>query len=157
MKNFHACFTGYRPMKYPWGFNENDIRCINMKKRLIVEIEKAIINGFHTFYCGMALGFDMICAEIIIDFKHKYSNIRLIAVLPCKNQDIKWQEKYKHKYKQILNKADEVYCMYEEYIGSKCMLERNYYMIDNSKLVISLYDGKEGGTKNTLDYEKKRV
>ena len=36
------------------------------------------------------------------------------------------------------------------------MHERNQFMIDNSSLVISLFNGKPGGTKKTLDYAKQQ-
>ena len=62
LNRFWVSFTGHRPQKLPWGFNENDERFIDMKNRTKVEIENAIIKGYHTFLCGMALGFDMMCA-----------------------------------------------------------------------------------------------
>ena len=34
------------------------------------------------------------------------------------------------------------------------MLERNRFMINNSSLVIALFNGTNGGTKKTLDYAK---
>ena len=58
-----ACFTGHRSQKLPWRFNEEDKRCLAMKATLAIEIEKAIQRGYKTFLSGMALGFDMICAE----------------------------------------------------------------------------------------------
>lgn len=36
------------------------------------------------------------------------------------------------------------------------MLERNRFMINNSSLVIALFDGKNGGTKKTIDYAKEQ-
>ena len=33
--NMHRCaFTGYRPQKMPFGFNESDPRCIDFKRRV---------------------------------------------------------------------------------------------------------------------------
>ena len=37
MKSSIACVTGYRPQKCPWGFNEKDPRCINMKNRALIK------------------------------------------------------------------------------------------------------------------------
>ena len=42
-------------------------------------------------------------------------------------------------------KCDNVRCLYATYQG-KCMLERNDYMLNNSSLVIALYNDKGGGT-----------
>lgn len=155
LSNKVCCFTGHRPQSLPWRFNEQDERCIKMKNKLNEEIIKAIKNGYTTFISGMALGFDMICAEIILQLKKEYPDIKLIGAIPCKTQDKLWNEKDKQRYKNILSKLDGVRCIYDDYIGPKCMLERNQYMINNSSLVIALFNGKNGGTKNTLDYVKK--
>jgi uncharacterized phage-like protein YoqJ len=36
------------------------------------------------------------------------------------------------------------------------MQKRNEYIVDNSSLLLSLWDGTSGGTKNCLDYAKKK-
>ena len=36
------------------------------------------------------------------------------------------------------------------------MIERNEYMLNNSSLVIALYNGLGGGTKSTIDKAKKK-
>ena len=98
-KEHTVCFTGHRSQKLPWKFNEEDPRCTKMKATLRVELEKAIEKGYRTFLCGMALGFDMICAETILDLKTKYNDIKIIGALPCKTQDIKWQYKDRERYR----------------------------------------------------------
>ena len=104
----------------------------------------------------MALGFDTYCAEAVIALKQKYNNIKLIGAIPCKNQDSKWNEKDKLRYKNLLTGLDGIRCIFEEYTGAECMLERNKFMINNSSLLIALFDGISGGTKSTIDYAKKQ-
>ena len=29
-----CCFTGHRPAKLPWGYNERDPRCVRLKERI---------------------------------------------------------------------------------------------------------------------------
>ena len=124
-----------------------------MKETLRSEIEKAIQRGYTTFLCGMALGFDTLCAETVLDLKKKYGTIKLIAALPCKTQDIKWADRDRKRYKKILKKADGIRCIYDEYTEG-CMLERNRYMVNNSSLMIALFSGLSGGTKSTIDYAR---
>lgn len=151
-----ACFTGHRSQKLPWRFNEEDLRCKVMKENLRIEIEKAIKRGYKTFLCGMAIGFDMICAETVIGLKEKYSDIKIIGALPCKTQDIKWSSKDRERYRNLLSQLDDIRCIYDEYIGVECMLERNRFMVNNSSLVIALYNGLSGGTKSTISYARER-
>ena len=155
MSAYIACFTGHRPQKLPWGFNENDERFLNMKNRTRVEIENAIKKGYHTFLCGMALVFDMMCAELVLELKKKYPHIKLIGAIPCKNQSSRWNQAQKDRYDKLIKQLDNTRCIYDTYEDG-CMQERNQYMINNSSLVIALYNGLGGGTKSTIDYAKKQ-
>ncbi len=77
-KHYTCCFTGHRPQKLPFGFDEQDERCIKLKKQLKAEIETLITQKQVThFITGMALGVDLICAEIVKELKEKYPYITL--------------------------------------------------------------------------------
>lgn len=151
-----VCFTGHRAQKLPWRFCEEDERCLTMKKTLWEVTEKAIQRGYDTFLCGMALGFDMICAETVIALRRKYPDIKIIGAIPCKNQDAVWSEYDRSRYRNAVRKLDGIRCIYRKYVGAKCMLERNQYMVDNSSLMIALYNGMAGGTRATIEYARKR-
>ena len=154
--NWAVCFTGHRPQKLPWGFNEKDERCQKMRIKAIIEIEDAVQKGYHTFYCGMALGFDMICAEIVLELKKKYPHIKLIGALPCRNQTERWtDQKQIDRYNYLITQLDDIRCIYDIYEDG-CLLERNRFMINNSSLVIALFNGLSGGTKSTIGYAKKQ-
>ena len=156
LKSTTACFTGHRSQKLPWGFNEKDERCLAMKIRLRNAIEAAIQEGYKTFLCGMAIGFDMICAETVLELKKVYPDIKLIGAIPCKDQDKLWSVKDKIRYKELLKKLDGIRCVFNKYIGAECMLERNAYMIKKSSLLIALFDGKQGGAENTISLAKEQ-
>lgn len=149
----NVCFTGYRSQKLPWGFNNNDIRCIITKVNTYFKIKEAINLGKKHFISGMALGFDIMCAEIILQLKKKYKDLILQCSLPYKYQSSTWSLEEQKRHKKILSKADIVRCIFEDYV-MKCMQERNCYMVNKSSLIIALFDGKTGGTKNTLEYAK---
>ena len=151
-----CCFTGHRPQSLPWKFDEQDERCLKMKEKLKMEIINAIKTGYTTFISGMALGFDMICAEMVLELKRTYSDIKLVGAIPCKTQDRFWKAKDKQRYKSLLAQLDKVRCIYDDYIGPECMLERNRFMVNNSSLIIALFNGTNGGTKKTIDYAKKQ-
>lgn len=151
-----ACFTGHRSQKLPWRFNEEDEKCKIMKKNLRFEIERAIVKGYTTFLCGMALGFDMICAETVLELKQCYPHIKIIGAIPCRDQDSMWSDAYKERYRKLLTQLDGIRCKYDKYHGAECMLERNRFMVDNSSLMIALFNGLPGGTKSTIDYAQRQ-
>lgn len=149
-------FTGHRSQKLPWGFDEENNRCKKMKDTLRSEIIKVIERGYDTFLSGMALGFDMICVETLLELKKQYSETRIIGAIPCRTQDIKWSFKDRQRYRNLLSHLDGVRCIYDCYTGAECMLERNRYMVNNSSLMIALFNGQPGGTKFTIDYARRQ-
>lgn len=147
------CLTGHRPKGLPWGYNENDERCLKLKETCKQIFTNAILYGVEFFLTGMAEGFDMIGAEILLELKEVYSNIKIIAVLPCKNQDIKWKANQQERYKNILNKCDDIITISDSYTTT-CMNDRNKFMVDNSSFCIACFNGKPSGTRNTILYAK---
>ena len=148
-----VCFTGHRSQKLPWGFNEKDERCFITSLYAYVEIERAIVSGKKHFISGMALGFDMMCAELVLELKKKYKDIFLECAIPCKGQELRWPSSEQNRYREIVSHADKITIISNVYTN-ECMHERNKYMIDNASLVIALFNGKSGGTKITIDYAK---
>ena len=93
MKEKTCAFTGHRPQKLPFGFNEADERCIALKKLLRTKIIDLIEAEQVThFISGMALGVDMYAAEIVLGLKASYPGITLTCALPCESQAEKWSE-----------------------------------------------------------------
>lgn len=151
---YTACFTGHRPQRFKFRYNENDTECIKLKKQIEKVVDTMIDKGVTTFISGMALGVDMWGAEIVISKKRINKNIKLIAAVPCRGQENKWSQQYKGRYNKILSKADDVIYLANAYTAN-CMKDRNVYMVDNSDFAIAVYDGsRSGGTYQTVEYAK---
>ena len=150
-KETTACFTGKRPQKLPWRFNETDPRCVRLKEALRREIVKAIERGYVHFISGMALGADTFAAECVLSLKKDYPHITLEAAVPCRFQAAKWNDADKARYVSLLARCDAVNVLQEAYTAT-CMQERNRYMVDKSSLLIAVYDGSGGGTGSTVKY-----
>ena len=65
----------------------------------------------------------------------KKLNVKVIAVVPCAMQEIKWKPEQKKRYKKILKKCDDVITPYDHYTPT-CMNDRNKYMVDHSSYVL---------------------
>jgi len=152
-KSDTCCITGHRPKSLPWGYNEDTSSCKNFKKHVKAIFENAIKNGTTTFLDGMAEGFDMISAEIILKLKKSYKSVRLIAVIPCLNQEMKWKPEQQKRYHKILKQCDEKIVLSNTFTPS-CMNDRNKFMVEHSSLVIACFNGKPGGTANTIRFAK---
>lgn len=110
--------------------------------------------GIRNYYCGMALGFDMLAAEVILSLKAELSNLKLIAVVPFKGQFARWSYNEQTRYKAILTRCDDVILLSQGYYNG-CLLRRNDYMLAHSCGLIAFFDGKpKGGTFYTCQKAK---
>lgn len=150
-----ACFTGYRPDKFDFELNKRNKRYKLLLSRLEETVTSLIKNGCSVFYCGMAVGFDIIAAECVLKFKRKYKNLRLVCAIPYLGHEVSIKGEWLSRYNAVLNKADEIVYISSEYQPS-CFQMRNRYMVDASECVITWFDGKSGGTQNTIKYAQKQ-
>lgn len=140
-----ACsVTGHRKM-------EKDIENIPLKETFIKLIKDG---GYDTFLIGMALGFDTLCFQVLEKIREE-ENIKLIACVPCKSQAERFSYVQKKEYQRMINSADEVVLISEEYTN-ECMRKRNEYLVDNSSVIISYLRRDFGGTKQTVNYARKK-
>ena len=148
-----CCFTGYRPAKFPFSLSIEDEDYKKFENSLIEELLSLISSGCHTFYSGMAMGFDIISAEVVLMLKaaYKRDDIKLVCVLPFTNQADTYTNYWKRRFIAVLEKCDQKIILSDNYF-SGCYQKRNIYMVENSDCVLTWFDGKSGGTKNTLDY-----
>lgn len=150
-----CCFSGYRPSKMPFKFDDNDIDFQIFEKRLYTTVEALLQDDCRIFYCGMAMGFDILAAKVVLYFKKRYNDIKLICAIPFEEQEMSFPQEWKEKYYCILQNCDEVIVLSKQYHNG-CYQNRNKYMVDNSDYVVTWYDGKAGGTRNTLKYAEKK-
>lgn len=143
MKDQTCCFTGHR--KIP----PKDLHKI--KKHLPDEIEKLIRQGVRYFGTGGALGFDTLAAQAIIELRKTHPHIKLILILPCREQTRGWNKTDIKIYRQIIAQADKVVYTSEHYHAG-CMHKRNRYLIDNSAFCICYLTHSGSGTAYTVEY-----
>ena len=138
LKKTVCVFTGHRQIKDEF-----------LAEKLEYAIERFLQEGVTTFYCGMALGFDLLAAEKVIHLKTKYPSARLIACIPCSNQRDNYSPVDKKRYLEILKKCDEEICLSDSYFKG-CMHARNRYMVDRADCMIAYLKKQEGGTAFTV-------
>ena len=148
-------FTGHRPDKLPWGENEADPRCIELRRRIADALEKAYDEGFRHFICGMAQGCDLYFCEEVQNLKRIRDGVTLEAALPYADHASRWKPAQREKYLELLEGCDKIKVVTPLY-NPGCMLARDRYLIDHASLLLAAYDGTPGGTKYTIEYALKR-
>ncbi len=142
-----VCFTGHREIP----ISQKKIIAEQLRKILVELIEQ----GYCFFGAGGALGFDTIAAQTVLDLKNKYPQIKLILVLPCPEQAIRWSESDKRIYEYIVTQADKVRYTSDHYHRA-CMFIRNRHLVDNSSVCVCYLTQEKGGTAFTVNYAKSK-
>lgn len=150
-----CCFSGHRPNKLVWGANEDDPRCIALKERLYDAAEAVYRSGITHFICGMALGCDTYFCEAVFRLREEHPEITIEAAIPCETQARAWTERDRARYFRLVADCDLESLISREYT-SDCMIKRNKYMVDNSSVLIAVFDGTFGGTMQTVNYAVKK-
>ena len=57
-----ACFSGYRPEKFPFPLETGCEAYVNLQADITLAIGLAVKDGYVRFLSGMAGGFDLVCA-----------------------------------------------------------------------------------------------
>lgn len=162
-KNKIAAFTGYRPQKLSFGNDLSAPDALALRKNLEAEYMRLIKAGYRKFLTGGAQGCDLMAAEVILELRIRLVNemrIEHVVCLPCFNYTKAWDEEQRRRLKRIIDDSNGChYVSCSEYYKG-CMQVRNRYMVDNSSLLLAVYDGQKGGTANTVAYarqQKKKV
>ena len=150
-----VAFSGHRPKKFPWKYDETASDCVALKQILRENVDKFIRQGIVHYLSGMAEGTDIWAAEAVLAARETHKKIKLHCILPCVAQADKWSAASRERFRSILNLTDSLYYVNREY-RQGCMLERNRFLVDWSTVLFAVYNGeKRGGTAATVRYARK--
>lgn len=147
LKEKTCCFTGHRVIP------------ARVLPALAGELEQTlrrlIGEGVRYFGAGGALGFDTLAAETVLRLKGEYPDVRLILVLPCRDQTRGWKEADVRRYRDIASRADKVVYTAEHY-SPGCMHRRNRHLVENSSVCVAWCTRETGGSAYTAAYARQR-
>ena len=150
-----VAFTGHRPRKFPWRYDELDPRCVALKAVLTEQITALADAGITQFLSGMAEGTDVWSALSVLALQEKKPKVKLHCILPCREQADKWAASSQDLYHSILERADSIVYVSRAY-HKNCMLERNRFLVDHASALLAVYNGEwRGGTAATMRYAQK--
>ena len=150
-RQISCCFTGHRPEKLPWRYNEADPRCLSLKRRIADAVDAAWQEGYRHFLCGMALGCDLYFCEAALSLRDAHPGVTVEAAIPCPTQAGGWPQEQQARYRRLVNACDFETLVSSSYT-SYCMQRRDRYMVDHASLLIAAFDGTPGGPRYTMEY-----
>ena len=134
-----VCFTGHRTI------NPNKLQAV--KEKLYYTIMKLYNEGHRTFLCGMAIGFDLLAAETLIELKETYKDIIIVACIPFVGQENRFSPTDQERYNKVINEVNSKVIIAQAFSKQSYLL-RNIYMLAHSSIVVAYFDTniKKGGT-----------
>ncbi|MGO5028244.1 SLOG family protein [Candidatus Agathobaculum pullicola] len=142
-----CCFTGHRIL--PANATTAILRKLNSILLPLIEQE------IRVFWLGGALGFDTLAAEHLLKLKQQHSQLVICLALPFEEYRNRWSEAQKKRAANIDTQADQiVYCSHTPSKGA--FLQRNRYMVDQSRYCIAYCNRSAGGTAYTLRYAQQK-
>ena len=149
------CGTGHRPDKLgnSWSIFSKNAKIVqrNTYEWLLMLLENS--DSLHVI-SGAALGFDTHLALATLKLKQQGYNITLEMAIPHVDFNNKWSQDDKDILSLITSVSDEItYVSQNKVFSPTTDLEgRNRYMIRKSDIVIALWDGSNGGTRNAFHF-----
>ncbi len=137
----NCAFTGHRTVK-PEHRAE-------LSLRLARAVEYVYSLGVRVFYTGGAVGFDTLAAREVLRFRITHPDVSLRLVLPCVNQDERWSNIQKERYAYILQNAESVEYVADEYTRG-CMKERNKRLAELCDVMIAYVYRAGSGSSQTV-------
>lgn len=147
LRKHRCCFTGHRPEKLKLSEQK-------LAAQLEMEIKRAIASGFTTYITGMAKGVDLIAAEIVLRLRERDDRLKLICALPHPGFGQHWGGGWTERFQRVLAQADLSRTICPNFSRASYQT-RNEWMVRHSALVIAVFNGEPGGTKNTLDFAQR--
>jgi uncharacterized phage-like protein YoqJ len=121
-------------------------------QKLILSATKEMLQKFAPteVISGMALGYDQLVVDACLELK-----IPFVAAVPCKGQERLWSPAQQEQYRKYLELASRVVMVDDGDYAPWKMQKRNQWIVNNSSLMITYWNGdKTGGTANCLRYAK---
>lgn len=134
-------FTGHRTIEIRHRASIRE--CIARK------IDLAYNEGCRDFYSGGAIGFDTLAALEVLEYKKTHSDVRLIMLIPCTDQDARWRDYQRLEYRKLLQLADDVIYVSDTPYYNGCMEKRNRALVERCKILIAYVGRERGGSAQT--------
>ena len=136
-----CCFTGHRQI-----VPEDVEPLIHQLDAVLTALYSM---GCRDFYAGGAMGFDTLAAERTIAFRNAHPDLRLILMLPCRDQCRGWPTQDRARFSEILHACD-VYRYVSERYDSRAMYRRNMALVEVSDVCVTYVRRAASGAGQTM-------
>lgn len=140
MERIKSCaIISHSPMRFAWGFDEDDDECQELKRRLLDQIALLREHGIKRFYTACDCSAGLYAAEMINGLKEKDTELELICVIPHEEQATKWAPYLRERYFNMLEKCSRMEVISDYKCDNSQMLAYER-IVSRSEVVLAVYD-----------------
>lgn len=99
---FRCAVLGQSPMRYPWGFDEEDSGCRKMKIELAQQVMVLRQGGVSQFLTACDCGVGLYAGEIVNGLRTTDHDLMLFCYTPHEEQSTKWAPYLRKRYFDML-------------------------------------------------------
>lgn len=139
-KPIRCAVMGQHPMRFPWGFDEEDESCGKMKMELAQQIMVLRQSGVSQFLVACDCGVGLYAAEIVNGLRETTDqDLMLFCYTPHEEQATKWAPYLRERYFTMLEKCTLISAVCE--VGAPdAQLHAYKKIIDLADMVLAVYD-----------------
>ena len=140
MKDNHCCAViGQPPMRFPWGFDEDDFGCQELKLALAQKIMELRQQGVTRFAVVADCGIGLYAGECVNALRQHDPDLMLFVVSPHEEQATKWTPDLRNRYFKLPED-----CTIMELASHRktpeCEYDAYRKIIDHADMVLAAYD-----------------
>lgn len=140
MDNNRCCaIIGQPPMRFPWGFDEEDEGCNALKLALAQKIMELRQQGVTRFAVVADCGIGLYAGEIVNALRQSDDDLMLFVVTPHEEQATKWAPYLRERYFKLMED-----CTIMEAASLRrtpnCEYDAYCKIIDYADMVLAVYD-----------------
>ncbi len=150
-KPIRCAIIGQHPMRFPWGFDEEDDRCRKLKIELAQQIMALRQSGVSQFLTACDCGVGLYAAEIVNGLRATTDHdLMLICYTPHEEQATKWAPYLRERYFDMLTACTYLSAVCE--VGTlDAQLQAYKKIIDLADVVLCVYDTDAPATSSVED------
>ena len=138
-KEYRCAIIGQHPMRFPWGFDEEDTQCRRMKLELAQCIMELRQCGVTEFQVACDPGVGLYAGEIVNITKQNDEAMRLVCVTPFEEQATKWTPQLRERYFDMLIKCTHMTAV-SLHKQPDAQLKAYRTIIRQSDMLLAVYD-----------------
>ena len=149
-KPVRCAVMGQHPLRFPWGFDEEDDRCRKLKMELAQQIMVLRQSGVSQFLVACDCGVGLYAAEIVNGLRMTDRDLMLLCYTPHEEQATKWAPYLRERYFTMLENSTHISAVCPVDIPD-AQLQAYKKIIDLADVMLAVYDGDTPATGNAED------